>query len=193
MPRCSPAGSNEARVAGYYPDRLSGLADFLPMARGCSVLDIGCNRGLVAFEFARYGARLVHGCDIYGEGIRTAAEIFKELDVVSRFETVDLDLAKGSSELEIAFGSQYEPTYDIVLYLGVHHHLRKKITLAELGALVRHLAGKAAQYFVCRAPSLDEVDQLVVSAGLARVHFSRLSHAVSSLAIWEKRHDESGS
>lgn len=67
------------RVRGAHEDRLSGLHDLLRYAQGASVLDIGINHGLVAFEFARRGASVVHGCDIHARGVDIAREIFADV------------------------------------------------------------------------------------------------------------------
>ena len=66
-------------MQGYHDIRLDGLTDLLLRARDASVLDLGCNRGLVGFEFANNGAQLVHGIDIYKEGIWTARQLFADL------------------------------------------------------------------------------------------------------------------
>ena len=137
-----------ARTSGYLEDRLSGLSELLQFAADSAILDAGTNRGLVALEFARRGATLVHGCDLYGPGIEIAREIFKEVDVSARFEVVDLSC--GPSALEAAFAAEYRPHYDIVLFLGVYQHLRKQMPLQELQQLVQHLASKTARFFACR-------------------------------------------
>src|SRR5476651_846781 len=97
------------RVAGYHDLRLDGISDLTFRANDASVLDVGCNRGLVSFEFANNGAARVHGCDYYEEGVRTAREIFADLvSVESKFEVVDL--TGGAKALTAAFGNA---KYDI--------------------------------------------------------------------------------
>jgi ribosomal protein L11 methylase PrmA len=79
----------------WYDNRLVGFSDLLHFARGSSVLDIGCNRGHVAYEFYRSDARLIHGCDIDKESIWNAKIWFSELSEVERkFEVVDLTKPK---------------------------------------------------------------------------------------------------
>ena len=95
-------GQHNRGVSGVHDDRLSGLRDLLHYAKGASLLDIGMNHGLISFEFARSGAILVHGCDIYEPGVLAAREIFTEIGAKSRFEIVDL--AAGPEALERAFG-----------------------------------------------------------------------------------------
>src|SRR5690242_9202754 len=92
-------------ITGVHDDRLSGLRDLLPYARGASLLDVGMNHGLIGFEFARHGAKIVHGCDIYEPAVVAAREIFTESAAQSRFEVVDL--TTGGQDLETAFGEDY--------------------------------------------------------------------------------------
>src|SRR5262245_13007044 len=69
----------QRRVMGLHDIRFYGLSDLLLRARGCSVIDIGMNRGHVAYDFAINGARLVHGCDIDGASVQAARHWFSEL------------------------------------------------------------------------------------------------------------------
>jgi SAM-dependent methyltransferase len=43
------------RQSGWQHERLDGVSDILRRARDASVLDVGCNRGLVSMEFAWHG------------------------------------------------------------------------------------------------------------------------------------------
>ena len=72
VPSVTTETTLQRRVAGYHDIRLDGILDLTIRAKGASVLDVGCNRGLVAFEMANNGARVVHGCDNYAPGVETA-------------------------------------------------------------------------------------------------------------------------
>src|SRR5579863_6541871 len=160
-------------VYGFHGDRLAGLRDLFQYARGMSVLDVAMNHGLVSLELARRGVSLVHGCDYHEPGVATARAIFAEFKTLSRFEAVDL--TGGPEALQAAFGADYLPRYDIVLFLGIYHKLKDQISDAEIEKLVRHLAVRTARYFVVRAASLallDELAPMLSSAGLTKVHFS---------------------
>lgn len=174
-------------VYGFHGDRLAGLRDLFPYARGMSVLDIAMNHGLVSLELARRGVSLVHGCDYHEPGVMAARAIFAEFRLPSRFEAVDL--TGGPEALQAAFGADYLPHYDIVLFLGIYHKLKDQISDAKIEKLVRHLAARAAHYFVVRAASsalLDELAPMLSGAGLTRVHFSALSLVVGPLEIWQR-------
>lgn len=178
------------RVAGFHDIRLDGITDLVIRARGATVLDLGCNRGLVGFELANNGARLVHGCDTYEAGIQTAREIFADLrSVESRFEVVDL--TKGAKALDL-FGSQ---SYDIVLMLATYHKIKRVMAEDKLGELMKALGARTARYFGWRGTSekhddneaeVHRIDRDLVPCGLKRVHTSYISTELGVAAIWER-------
>ena len=185
LPHAAPEGPRT--VYGFHDDRLAGLRDLFPYARGMSVLDVAMNRGLVSLEFARRGVSMVHGCDYHEPSVETARSIFAEFKIPSRFEVVDL--TGGAAALEDAFGEHYLPRYDIVLFLGIYHKLKNQTSDAVIEELVRHLAARAGRYFVVRAAScalLAELAPALTDAGLRRVHFSALSLVVGPMEVWQR-------
>jgi len=160
--------------------RLDGLADLLVRADGASVLDIGSNRGRVAYEFERYGATVIHGCDIYETGMMVANEWFADLrGVRSRFEVVDL--IGGGAAIEAKFGATLLKQYDFILYLAVHHKLSRIMDKAALLQLVGWLADHCEKYFVWRGSEIEAHDLssvLVKKKGFKLVHWSLLSEIV---------------
>jgi SAM-dependent methyltransferase len=174
-------------TSGYHNDGMIGLTDLLPFAAGASVLDIGCNRGLLSFEFASHGARLVHGCDLHEPAIATAREIFTEIPAISRFEIVDL--GRGAGALEQAFGNEYQRRYDIVLFLAVYNKLITQTAPDTLTSLVRHLADRAGRYLVFRTKQsmMEAIDPIFLNAGLERVQLSNLSMIAGPTAIWARK------
>ena len=143
--------ANPRGLVGFYRDRLCGLRDLLHCAEGASVLDIAMNHGLIGFEFARHGAALVvHGCDNYEPAVNAARAIFTELAIPSRFEVVDL--TGDAAALQAAFGQDYLPRYDIVLFLGIYHKLKQQTSDAAIADLVRHLVDIARLNTVPRRP-----------------------------------------
>lgn len=170
------------RVSGWHDVRIDGISDLVLRARGATVLDVGCNRGLVGFEFANNGARLVHGCDHYADGIRTAREIFVDLrNVESQFEVVDL--AQGPACMK-PFGNGL---YDIVLLLGTYHKLARVMSADLLSELMQHLGRRAHKYFGWRGypEELVKLDQDFAGVGLKRIHTSDISD-LGPAAIWSR-------
>ncbi len=173
----------QRRVIGIHDIRFDGLNDLLLRAHGCSVIDIGMNRGHVAYEFAVNGARLVHGCDIFAAGVQVARHWFAELPhVQSKFEVVDL--TKGPSSLDV-FGPA---GYDIVLFIGVGHKLKRIMSAADFAYLLQQLGRRALTYFGWNgyAEDLKVMDRNLADAGLTRVHTSELAIQGRPAAIWKR-------
>lgn len=180
----------ERRVAGYHDVRMDGMTDLVVRARGATVFDVGCNRGLVGFEMANNGAVRVHGCDNYELGIRTANELFADLrSVDAKFEVVDL--TKGVKALA-PFAKR---PYDIVLMLATYHKIKREMKPDLLSELMRHLGSRTARYFGWRGPSNDPedsdreittLDRDLGAVGLKRVHTSYLSAELGAAAIWRR-------
>lgn len=178
----------QRRVAGSHDFRMDGMRDLLWRAEGASVLDIGCNRGAVALDFAHHGARIVHGCDIYERGMEVAREIFADIrSVKSRFEVVDL--SKGATSLGV-FG---EKKYDIVVMLATYHKLKRIMRDDVLSGLVKEIGSKTNHYFAWRGTSFEyeenkrEMLKLDQDLGLKRVHTSTISKELGLAAIWERQ------
>lgn len=189
----TPPGASyrvQRRVAGAYNVRLDGMSDLLGRARGAAVFDIGCNRGLVAYDFALNGATRVDGCDLYEDGIATAREVFADLrGCDSRFEVVDL--TGGAKSLALF----RDRTYDITLCLATYHKLKRVMKPGDLSALMIHFGLWTKGYFGWRGTSdkpaendaeIAALDRDLGEAGLARIHTSYISAELGVAAIWAR-------
>lgn len=178
------------RVAGYHNYRLDGMGDILTRCRGRSILDIGCSRGQIGYDFVINGATLLHGCDNDEESIKIArAWHFDTRMVESKFEVVDL--SKGPDAFRAAFGEQ---KYDITVMVAVYHKLKRVMSAITLAELMRDFGTRTNNYFCWRATSdkpgeneqeIEHLDRVLGGAvGLKRVHTSTLSEQLSHCAIW---------
>lgn len=179
------------RVAGIHNIRLDGMVDLLGRAKGATVFDIGCNRGMVGYEFYLNGARLVHGCDIYEDGIKTAREVFADCrDVQSQFEIADL--TQGAPALA-PFG---KGQYDIVVCLATYHKLKRIMPAENLSELMVHFGRRTDRYFAWRGTSekFDEnedemrnLDRDMAEAKMKRIHTSYMSNDLGVCAVWSRK------
>lgn len=161
-------------------ERLDGLCDLLSFARGARLLDVGCNRGLVCYEFAQAGAAVVHGCDISAKAIETAQHLFDDvIGCKSKFGVVDL--SKDNLEWFLEGNS-----YDIVLMLGVYHKLKRQMDEAALERLIGILADRTANCFGWNGFHEERpvIDKTMTAHGLYLVQSSTLSGYVT--AIWQR-------
>ena len=172
------------RVQSLHDVRFEGLSDLLLRARNRSVLDVGCNRAHTLYDFALNGAKLVHGCDIFGPGMAAAEQWFSEVkECESKF--VALDLIKGADALQQAFGNQ---RYDIVLMLGVLHKLKREMKPEAVSGLMRNLGQRAIEYFGWSGYT-EEIPQLdfdMGACGLKRIHTSEMAGVGHPAAIWRR-------
>lgn len=170
-------------VAGLHDIRFDGLSDLLLRARGRSVLDVGCNRGHTLYDFALNGAKLVHGCDIFGPGMAAARQWFAEVrDCDSQFEAIDL--SKGPASLSV-FGDN---RYDIVLLLGVYHKIKREMSEELLSQLMISLGHRAIEFFGWSGyvEELIQLDLDMEAAGLKRIHTSEIGGVGHPAAIWRR-------
>lgn len=191
----------QRRVAGHHDLRMDGMTDLLTRAKGRSVFDVGCNRGLVAYEFANNGAKVAHGCDIYEEGVAVARHLFADLrNCDGRFEVVDL--TGGAAALDKAFGGETAGQkhgfmkYDIVVCLATYHKLKRVMKPEDLSALFQFFGRKTNHYFAWRAtsdkPEENALEMAALNddmkvAGLNRIHTSYISKTLGVCAIWERQ------
>jgi hypothetical protein len=188
-----PVGASykvQRRVAGLNNIRLDGITDLVLRAKGKRVFDIGCNRGMVGYQFAEQYAAVVHGCDIYEKGIETAREVFADLrSTEGRFEVADL--TQGPPALSM-FGTE---GYDIVLCLATYHKLKRLMPADKLTDLMVFFGRWTIKYFAWRGTSdkpseneeeLAALDRDLKQAGLQRIHTSYISNDLGVAAIWAR-------
>ena len=136
-------------IAGDTDDRIFGLEPVFEIARGATVLDIGCHDGRIAERLADAGASRIDGLDISETFIDLARDRFLEKGVIANFQIVDL--SAGAASLKDA---RLQPTYDLVLYLGVHHHLKGQMSGEELLRLERAIFALASDHLAVRTPQV---------------------------------------
>jgi glycosyltransferase involved in cell wall biosynthesis len=100
--------------------RLQGLDFVLRHASGRSVLDLGCAEGIISKALLDSGATFVHGIERDPSRVKRAREICTDIPR-ARFDVADLSDWDASSNILNTDG------YDIVLYLGLHHHLPRAV------------------------------------------------------------------
>jgi ribosomal protein L11 methylase PrmA len=122
-----------------YEDVLASGVEF----GGRSVLDAGCNVGIVAYEIAKRGPAFIHGVDVDGFSVQAAREIFHAVPVRSRFERLDLTRP---GRLEAGL----EPSYDVVLLLSVYQPIQKKVGTERANSMVAALAARCREHFIVR-------------------------------------------
>lgn len=122
----------------------------LEQARNATVLDLGCFDGLIAYEFFRSGAQLIHGLDNDAYHLDTAGRIFSQVDVPYKFAHADL---RRPEAVDKALADAGLDKYDIVLFLGVFQHIYKSMSVLQRKTVVDGVVERARSLLAVRMPA----------------------------------------
>ncbi|MFV1979020.1 MAG: class I SAM-dependent methyltransferase [Myxococcota bacterium] len=174
------------RFTGNLFDRSRGLEPVLEDCRGETILDIGSCDGLVAYEFARAGASTIHGLERDAADVYFANRLFRDVPTESRF--IQADLSISGPEFDRRYGQKLLPAYDMLLFLGVYHHLKRQAAPEALGSLIDVLLRRTRRRAVVRTKQIDEMEERLRTAGFARVgeEFPEVA-GMGPLRIYERR------
>lgn len=118
--------------------RLAGVFECEVDYSGKTILDAGCNVGIIDYEIAKRLPAFIHGIDEYRGGILAARHIFQGVDVPSRFDVADLTNDRELRRL-------LRPSYDIVMMMSVWQHIHKvsgpAVSDRVIATLTEHCAG----------------------------------------------------
>ena len=101
-----------------------------------TVLDIGCNEGLVTCAMAMSGTKAM-GMEVQEKYLRTARTIANRLNTSASFENKKVSLEDLKSITP----------YDVVSFLSVHHQIASADGLKNADIFLRSLAAKAEKQF----------------------------------------------
>ncbi|MCA9214330.1 MAG: sulfotransferase domain-containing protein [Planctomycetales bacterium] len=142
--------------------RLSGLQSFLESCEGKTVLDLGAAEGAIALNCLTSGATLVHGFELDKDRVARATKLCRDHASRAEFRTANLNLWKEFTQTnrELLLDE-----YDVVCYLGLHHHLDPATRNANLDAIL----SMAKETFVIRTPqetfANDKLEQRILERG----------------------------
>ena len=150
---------------------------------GKSVLDVGCNCGIVAYEISKQAPKLIHGVDIEPRCIFTARMIFQGVPVESRFDCVDLG---NERKLTAAIRDDYE----VVLFLRVYKQLRRRHGEAKARAAVTHIARHTIGTMIAKVRGrlmAEEVVPAAAAGGLGKVeHLTDANGQPIEIAVFSR-------
>jgi glycosyltransferase involved in cell wall biosynthesis len=155
--------SPRLRLFGKWPEeqRVHGLQLILEAAPGASICDLGAGDGAIARQFLDRGAATLHGFELDAGRVELASQLCADF-AGARFRQADLS---DWSRFEAKHAPDMQHSYDIVLYLGLHHHLPAAGRMhALLGA-----ARRASRWFAVRTPdalfAADGIDKALAGLG----------------------------
>src|SRR5262249_36213054 len=143
-----------------------------------------CAEGIVAAELARAGAKTVHAFELNEERVEDAREL------LSTFRAMHTEVRRADLANWDAFTRDHYdvllPRYDVVLFLGLLHHLREATRQRALtGAMAR-----AGRWFALRTPAEPRTVEALVARcrreGLWLVHTSEAAGDLGWLGLFRR-------
>lgn len=175
---------NTATFTGSIFDRVDGMDCLLDNCKGASILDIGSCDGLVAYEFAKRGADLIHGFDCNISDIAFAMRLFRSVPTKSAF--THTNVALGPEQFLENNASILIDSYDIVLFLGVYHHLKRQMNPAQLSDLLDCLLRKSKSLFAIRTNLVEECEAQICSNGFKLLYETEECSEVGKLQVYQR-------
>lgn len=157
------AAAPELGLFGKWPmaDRLHDVEPLFKNAAGARVIDFGGAEGTIAHAFLSHGAGLMRSLELE----QGRVEFSKRLCAAwpqAEFRQADLSDWDG---LLARHGDWLAERYDIVLYLGIHHHLPAGMRMRLLGRVL----DLAERYLAVRTPprtwQTDPIMEMITAKG----------------------------
>jgi len=177
-----------AKRRGDIQKRMDEFNMLFQQCEGCSVLDIGCYDGLIAYEFFRNGVSEIHGIDNDAYHLDTAERIFSQVPIPSKFVHADLRKKKA---IQSALGESLKPTYDIVLFLGVFQHVYRQMSEEAKQELVDTLVNASNSLLAIRIPdhSWAEFEKYFDTKQFALLQLTKQKGNVGEFRIYKRKRD----
>lgn len=168
---------------GDWNHRIGDLFNCGVEFRGRTVLDAGCNMGLLAYEIAKHEPKFIQGIDHGKDYVRVARMIFLGVDIESRFDQVDMTRDRALTAVLL-------PDYDVVIFLAVYPHIRKARGVEAAERTLRTLLSRCREDFVIRVPQaeLPEVEMILTDEGFAKTFTGNaMDTGVAHKNNWDSR------
>jgi 2-polyprenyl-3-methyl-5-hydroxy-6-metoxy-1,4-benzoquinol methylase len=154
--------TNGARVGRPWRQRLEDLLACEVDYAGKTVLDAGCNVGILAYEIAKLGPSFVHAVDGSRPVLNAARLIFRSVETPHRLDLVNL---ADDQRLQAVL----EPGYDIVQLLAVYQHVERARGDMVARRMLATLAERCKETFIVASNPdyLLAVNEVLSAAGLS--------------------------
>jgi glycosyltransferase involved in cell wall biosynthesis len=151
-------------------DRFIGMDTLFNVCTNKTILDLGAAEGIVSLELLKRSASKVTGFEFDIDRVEFANILIKKSGYKNIANITQANLVPWDTFIE-SNNNALDFSYDIVLYLGIHHHLgeQENRVTSLLGAIKL-----AKEYFVIRTPHAfweqDSILALITKAGWVPLH-----------------------
>ena len=169
------SGVKATQFKGTWEDRLEHLFDCEVEWSGKSVLDVGCNMGVVGYEVSKRGIASYHGIDVLPGHLDVARGIFMGVPIPSVIESLHMPTAT----------DRLQPHYDVVLYLAVHQHIRKNQSDEAARKTATDLF-RRCDTLIFRGPDIEAITEIAWREGFNIEHAFRQQRLFPLIAFTRK-------
>ncbi len=174
--------SDKKSFTGSIFDRFQGIDFLFPYCKNASILDLGACDGLVSYELARNGANIIHGFERDIDDVFFARRLFRDVPIETIFNEANFAVPP-----EVFFNRhKLNKKYDIVLFLGVYHHLKKDMDILELELLLKRLLEMTKTWFAIRTDLITECESIILSNNFKVAYDAPKIKEVGKLKIFKR-------
>jgi len=179
-----PSQAFKKVYTGNIFERFIGLDILLKNCKNMKVLDFGSAEGLIAYEFSRSGVDLIHGFEIDKMRVKFSKRLFQEVPIESNF--VSCNLAIDSKTFQNQHKNILLEKYDIVLYLGVYHHLLYQTDIENVHDMLKYLLKSCNTFFAVRTNRINEFEDIILKEGFETHYEAPIQKDVGLLKIYKR-------
>jgi 2-polyprenyl-3-methyl-5-hydroxy-6-metoxy-1,4-benzoquinol methylase len=149
------------RVGRPWHQRLADLLACEVDYTGKTVLDAGCNVGILAYEITKLGPSFIHAIDGSRPMLNAARLILRSVETPHRLDLVNL---ADDERLRTVL----EPSYDIVQLLAVYQHVERGRGSGAARRMLATLAERCSETFIAASQTdyLPAIVEVLSSSGL---------------------------
>ncbi|MFC1792142.1 hypothetical protein ACFL3Q_00990 [Planctomycetota bacterium] len=118
------------------------------------------------------------------QGVKFSQQLFRKVPVESCF--IQADLAVDAATAHKKYGTFLLEEYDIILFLGIYHHLKAQMTEHDLQDLLNYLLTKTKTWFVVRTNMLPDFEHVILSNSFELAHEASTCDSVGLLKIYKR-------
>ncbi len=141
-------------------ERFQGLEHLLRQAQGKRILDLGAAEGIIANEFLEHGAMQVDAWELEQSRVDLGSRLFARSGLQLRQANLAVP-----EDVERIVNSGPDEGYDIVLYLGLHHHLPAAQRLETLSRVQSRCADTLVVRTTAEVFAADHIEEQLRAHG----------------------------
>ena len=136
--------------SGTVYDRVDDLKFLKPLILNNTVLDIGSNIGIVAYEIGKFKPKKIHLLERSSRCLNISKVLLSSVNFSLSFNAINL--SKSRILKSYIRTNKIEKSYDVVLMLAIYQHMKKQSSAKVLSENINDIFSLANKFIVFRVP-----------------------------------------